>query len=602
MLELLAPVKNYEYGIEAVKCGADALYIGASSFGARSAVTNDVHDIARLTEYAHLYNVKVYVTVNTLLYDDELESAEKIIWELYNAGVDALIVQDMAICRMNLPPIQLHASTQAAAITPERVKFLEKVGFERVVLERAMSLSDIKAIREVSSVDLEAFVFGAICVSYSGQCYLSHEVASRSGNRGVCAQPCRSMYDLTDEKGGLIMRNAHILSLKDLNLDMQLGEMIESGVMSFKIEGRLKDITYLKNSVSYYNSLLNKEISRLNKNGGAFYRSSEGRSTSEFVPEPKKTFSRGFTSYFVGNAEDKLANFESAKPIGELLAKVLRIYKGSVTIDRAVQAVAGDGLCFIKENGELCGAYVNRVENDKITLSSHENIGVGTLLYRNYDKSFSDKVERSKNRRVIDISVTVDFSEDKITNRAEDDYGINTVIEVQNGFETPKDITRVEESVKNSFAKSGDTIFNVKSVDVSGDIRFVPMKTLNEMRRSLLEKLTCVRAENYRVTARKTEISYPECEKHITYKANVTNRLSREFYTLCGAEQIDDGIELSGAGSSTELMRMKYCVRREMGECLKTGGKYRELYIVNNGRRFKLNFDCRSCEMYITKA
>lgn len=599
-LELLAPAKSYEYGVEAIKCGADALYIGSEMFGARSAASNSLEDIDRLTRYAHVYGVKIYVAFNTVLYDVEFERAEKLIDKLYRIGVDALIVQDMAICEMNLPPITLHASTQTAALTPQRVKFLQDVGFERVILERAHSLKEIESIRNSTNVELETFVFGSICVSYSGQCYMSETVASRSGNRGVCAQPCRSTYNLLNEKNELLIRNSHLLSVKDLNLENSVLDLITSGVVSFKIEGRLKDIAYLKNSVTYFNSLLNTEIDKLNKSDIIYSRASYGRAVKGFKPQLNKTFSRGFTSYFIDcETKLKVANFQSAKPIGEFLGVIKSINQDKVTLDREVVGVGGDGVCYI-EKGEMCGALINRVERNIVTLNKPIEAQIGSDMYRNYDKSFCDTVEKTKSRRVLDVTLKIDLTQTRLTVDAECENGVSIKIDYNESFDAASNIDRATEMLKSGFAKSGETPFSVKEILLTGEIKFIPTKTINEMRRLLFEKLEIASLESYKVSERSTKISHPKITEPIDYKLNVTNKLSRQFFENCGAKEIEDGVDLSHDYANKELMRMKYCLRREINECLKEGGKHNELYIENNRRVFKLNFDCKNCEMFIT--
>ncbi|MFI3267088.1 MAG: U32 family peptidase [Rikenellaceae bacterium] len=601
-LELLAPAKNYELGVEAIKCGADALYIGSEMFGARNAASNTLEDIERLVKYAHIYGVKVYVAFNTIIYDGEIKKAEELIAKLYEIDVDALIIQDMAICEMDIPPIVLHASTQTAALTPQKVKFLQDVGFERVILERAHSLSDIRAIKSECDVEIEAFIFGAICVSYSGQCYMSEAVASRSGNRGVCAQPCRSKYNLYNERDRLLIEGGHLLSVKDLNLDNSIADLITEGVVSFKIEGRLKDETYIRNSVSYFNSLLNKEIVRLNKKGGDYCRASYGTSIEVFEPQLKKSFTRGFTNYFIkGKQSHKLANFKSAKPIGEFFAKIKSIKKDRVTLDRIVSGVGGDGICYLNSEGEMCGALINKVEGDVIVLNKEIDSLAGTEIYRNHDKSFSDEVLRAKTKRSMDVEINVRFKKGVFGVEARCVNGIKFGVELEDKFEAASNVERAVESIKASFMKTGDTPFAVKRIDISGEVKFIPAKLINEIRRSFYEQLEDKCKEGYVPSERKTEICYPKFyDESVDYKMNVTNRLSRQFFEKCGVENIETGLEISKDFAEKELMRMKYCLRKEIGECLKEGGKYKELYIENNGRKFNLNFDCRKCEMFIT--
>lgn len=590
-LELLAPAKSYEYGVEAIKCGADALYIGAPQFGARSAASNSYEDIAKLAKYAHKFGVRLFVTVNTILYDSELREAQKMIWRLYECGVDAIIVQDMALLEMDLPPLELHASTQAAALTPQRAQFYEKAGFERIVVERASSINQIKEISISTSAELEAFVFGAICVSYSGQCYLSHVVASRSGNRGVCSQPCRSRYDLVDEKGAVIVRDKHLLSLKDLNLDHKIGDLIDAGVSSFKIEGRLKELAYLRNVITHFNKIINDEISLRN----GYERSSKGEILTSFEPNPIKTFNRGFTPYFIDEKREKMANFATAKAIGEPLAKVTDISGDRVRLDRSIVATPGDGVWFIDRRGCVKGAYVNCQEADSLILSNTLQLYPGAMLYRNFDKKFNDEAERFKSRRVYPTAIKVLFEGSEMVVEAKTENSKASV--VRRGLSPANNCEKTLESIKSGLSKSGETIFNVTTIDFEGEPLFIPAKEINSLRRELLDRVE--EGIIYTRKLRKVSITHPPLVENVAYKYNVTNHLSEQFYRLCGAKTIIRGVEQRGADVDTELMRMKYCLRGEIGECLMSGGRYKELYIVNNGRKFRLKFHCDSCEMSV---
>ena len=383
-IELLAPAKNLEYGREAINHGADAVYIGAPAFGARSAATNTISDIESLVNYSHLFGSKVFATVNTILFDNELEDAVQMIRQLYNIGVDALIIQDVGLLECDLPPIELHASTQCHNATIERVKFMESVGFARAILARETSLEQMREIRQATTLDLEAFVHGALCVSYSGQCYMSQYLNGRSGNRGCCSQPCRSMYDLYTEDNRMIIKNKHLLSLRDFSAADHLREMMEAGITSFKIEGRLKDITYVKNITAYYRQLLDNMLSGSSK-------ASSGHCTFHFVPDPERTFNRGYTDYFL-TGRHPMASLSTQKSIGKTVAKVSRVEHNALVINSKEPLMAGDGLCFFDSKGCLQGFFVNAVQGSRIIPNRMPNITSGALLWRNHDQKFEKQL------------------------------------------------------------------------------------------------------------------------------------------------------------------------------------------------------------------
>ena len=599
-LELLAPAKNAEYGKEAVRCGADALYIGAPAFGARYSAGNSIEDIAGLVRYAHLFGVRVYAAMNTVLFDDELDEARDMAQQLVEAGVDALIVQDMAYAAFGLD-VSLHASTQAAAFTPESALFLQNAGFDRVILERGMTLDEIRAVRKASTIDLEAFVHGAICVSYSGRCYMGLALSGRSGNRGVCSQPCRSRYDLVDGDGNVLIRDKHLLSLRDLDLSSSLHELAEAGVTSFKIEGRLKDLTYLKNTVLHYR----KKLDELIGSDSRYTRASAGHTVSSLTPDINKSFTRGFTSYYLYGRKRGVSSFDTGKSIGEPLGEVASVRGNTFTLHNGVSGLNnGDGICFVGEDGVFTGTNVNRILPGGIEPNRMEGIASGVLLYRNYDKKFSDSVIAAKVERKIGVSIRVTFG-DKISVAVCDETGIKAGAEFDNTYEKAKSPEIAEASIKKQFSKSGGTVFDVNEVEIGregeGDIPFIPASALNEMRRTLLENLETARTDAYeRLAACCIKTSeYPA--KELSYKGNVTNKAAEDFYRACGVESIAEGPDKTGDYRGVELMRTKYCIRRETGRCLKKVKDGKELYLVNNGVRMKLGFDCDNCEMVIYK-
>ena len=593
-LELLAPAKDYASAVDAIDCGADAVYIGAGKFGARHAATNSVEDIARLVEYAHRYNVKVYATLNTLLFDNELEEARKQALALVEAGVDALIVQDMAYYLMELP-IDLHASTQTNCVTPEKVKFFEQLGFKRAILERSLSKHQIAEIRKATNIELEAFVHGAICVSQSGRCFFSRSTSERSGNRGECSQPCRLEYDLCNDKGEVIIKSKHLLSVRDLDLSARLGEMIDLGINSFKIEGRLKDRTYVRNIVSLYRQLLDKEIAKRDD----VERSSVGRSTIEFEPNAARTFTRGAGEYFFDGKCRGVASFDTPKAMGEKIGKVVKTDRRGIILDRKHNLTSGDGVCFIS-NGALVGTNVVGVEGDHVQLNRYDGVAIGVEMFRNYNRLFSQAVERSRVKRTISADLLLQFSEENITLTATDESGISATATIAQPSEEARDKAKGEEALRRQLMRSGDTIFEVRNIDIS-EVRFAPMSVIGALRREvfeLLEKERLAHHEKSTDIAKNQGVKYPS--KRLAPQDNVTNRLARQFYTDCGVEEIAEGLDCRTSTAGEQVVISDYCIRREIGECLLEKPRLRgDLYLVRGTKKYRLCFDCKACQMKI---
>ena len=595
-LELLAPAKDFDTAVDAIDCGADAVYIGAGKFGARHSATNSIEDIARVTEYAHRFGVKVYATLNTLLYDNELEEARQQALALIEAGIDALIVQDMAYCRMNLP-IELHASTQTNCVTPERVKFFEEVGFARAILERSLSKNDIAEIRKATTIELEAFVHGAICVSQSGRCFFSRSTSERSGNRGECSQPCRLEYDLCNDKGEIIIKGKHLLSVRDLDLSARLGEMIDLGVTSFKIEGRLKDRTYVRNIVSLYRRLLDAEIVKRND----VERSSVGRSAIEFEPNASRTFTRSAGDYFFDGKRRGVASFDTPKAMGERVGKIVKTDRRGIIIDHKHDLATGDGVCFIS-NGSLVGTNVVGVEGDRVLLNRYDGIAVGVEMFRNYNRLFSQAVERSRVKRTISVDLSLQFSEKNITLTATDEEGISATLSVECATEVARDKTKGEEALHRQLVRSGDTMFEIGNISIQ-NIRFAPMSIVGALRRDTLSLLANNRVYRYSISKNgqfieKREVKYPT--KRLTPQDNVTNRLAREFYTDHGVEEIAEGLDCRTSTIGEQVVISDYCLRREIGECLKERPRLKgDLYLVRGTKKYRLDFDCKACQMRI---
>lgn len=600
-IELLSPAKNAETAIAAVQHGADAVYIGAPKFGARAAVGNSLEDIAKAVDYAHHFNSKIYSTVNTVLYDNELKEAEKMIRDLYRIGVDAIIVQDMSILRMDIPPIQLHASTQCDIRTPEKAKFLENVGFSQLVLARELTIEEIKAIRNAVSVPLEYFVHGALCVSYSGRCNASCYFKDRSANRGECSQICRLPYNVYDENG-LIMKEKHILSLKDFNLSDRLEDLLEAGVSSFKIEGRLKEVQYVKNITALYNNRLN-EICKINPD--KYRRSSFGTCEYCFEPNPEKSFNRGFTHYFneTRNPKQKLASIFSPKSIGEKIGTVQKCFKNTITIKGNANLANGDGLVYLK-NDELFGFRANKVTGNSIQLLNNIQITPGTTIYRNLDKSFSDLLSKDSATRKIGISVALAKTEKGLRIDGSDEIG-NTCSAFY-PFEAEKAKNDQTDYQKRIISKLGNTNYVLHNLDnnaVSG--LFIPASILTEIRRIIIESLESSQRTNYKFAYRKEENKKAKCPYgNLIFSDNVANNLSRAFYTEHGAESIEPAMEVSKDLKNPILMTTRYCIRRQLDACLKEKGHNKigkHLVLESNDIKMSVEFDCKNCQMILRK-
>ena len=593
-LELLAPAKDYDTAVDAIDCGADAVYIGAGKFGARHAATNAIEDIARVAEYAHRYGAKVYATLNTLLFDNELEEAKAQAEKLIEAGVDALIVQDMAYYMMGLN-IPLHASTQTNCTTAEKVHFFEEVGFARVILERSLSKEQIREIRKRTTIELEAFVHGAICVSQSGRCFLSRSTSERSGNRGECSQPCRLEYDLCNEKGEVVIKGKHLLSVRDLDLSARLGEMIDLGISSFKIEGRLKDRTYVRNIVSLYRQLLDKEIAKRDD----VERSSVGRSVVEFEPNASRTFTRGASEYLFDGKRRGVASFDTPKAMGERIGKVSRADRRGVVIDRKHDLATGDGVCFIS-GGSLVGTNIVGVEGERVQLNRYDSVAVGVELFRNYNRLFSQAVERSRVKRTISADLLLQFSEEQITLTATDECDISATATIAQASEEARDKIKGEEALRRQLMRSGDTMFEVRDIKIS-EVRFAPMSAIGALRREVFELLERERLAQFKKEENLAEKRYAEYPaERLTPQDNVTNRLAREFYAECGVKEIAEGLDCRATTSGEEVMVSDYCIRREIGECLLEKPRLKgDLYLVRGTKRYRLCFDCKKCQMRV---
>ena len=597
-IELLAPAKDYETGIAAINHGADAVYIGAARFGARQAAGNSVEDIARLVDYAHIFGVKVYVTLNTIIYDEEVPQVEQLVKELYDAGVDALIVQDMGLPGMDIPPIPLHASTQMDNRTVGKVKFLSAIGFPRVVLARELTLEQIKEIHAaVPQTELEVFVHGALCVSYSGQCYASQHCYGRSANRGACAQFCRLEFDLQDADGRVIDSGRHLLSLKDMNRSASIEEMLDAGVTSFKIEGRLKDASYVKNITAYYRERLDAVFARRKE----YARASQGKSTPQFVPSPEKSFNRGFTDYMLHGSKDGITSFESPKSKGQYIGRVKFVSRNYFTVVGG-EFNNGDGACFVGQNGKLQGFRINKVEGNRIYPQTMPRIESGDELYRNYDCDFERQLSRPDSPRRIAVSLRFSDSAFGFCLQATDESGVEHCIEMPFKKEVARSSQR--DNIITQLGKWGNTPFEVTAVDVElSDDWFVPSSLLSEMRRTLCEHiLKNRRAAVERIDMRLKETDAAYVTTALDYKGNVSNSYARKFYNRHKVTDVQPAFELEGKEGAT-VMFCKHCIKYSFGWCSKSGkpSPYKEpFYIVSgDGRKFRLAFDCKECLMKV---
>lgn len=615
-IELLAPAKNLECGIEAVNHGADAVYIGAPKFGARAAAVNSLEDIAALVAYAHLYNVRIYVTVNTILKEEELAETEKMIWELYRIGVDALIVQDMGITRLNLPPIPLHGSTQMDNRTPEKVRFLADAGFRQVVLARELSLQEIRRIHEACpETPLEVFVHGALCVSYSGQCYVSQACFGRSANRGECAQFCRLPFSLVDADGKTIVRDKHLLSLKDLNQSEVLEDLLDAGASSLKIEGRLKDVSYVKNVTAAYRSKLDAIFARRKE----YVRASSGTCRFDFTPRLDKSFSRGFTHYFLQGRDREISSFDTPKSLGEEMGTMKEQRGNYLTVAGVKPFHNGDGVCFLDEQGRLQGFRINRVDGNKLYPAGDvPRIKPRTRLFRNFDQEFERILARKSVERKIGVGWELTDTPSGFALTAADEDGNRITL----SFPYPKELARTPqpENLRTQLGKLGNTPFEVMplggtdspsattapaiAINLSQNW-FIPASVIADWRRQAIDKLTAARRITYRRELhvwKPTRHRFPATS--LTYLGNVMNTAARSFYQAHGVASVEPAYEKQAVPEAV-LMFCKHCLRYSMGWCpthQKGHSPYREPYYLvgTDGKRFRLTFDCKNCQMEVS--
>ena len=621
-LELLAPARDADIGIEAVNHGADAVYIGGPSFGARASASNEIADISRLVAHAHRFNARVFVTLNTIWRDDELEPARQQIRQLYDAGVDALIIQDMGLLELDLPPIQLHASTQTDIRTPEKARFLQDAGLNQIVLARELDLNQIAAIRAATNparCTLEFFVHGALCVAYSGQCYISHAHTGRSANRGDCSQSCRLPYQVTDMEGRIVAHDKHVLSMKDNNQSNNLEALIDAGIRSFKIEGRYKDMGYVKNITAHYRTLLDEIIERRPE----FVRASSGRTTFSFTPDPDQNFNREFTDSFVGGRHDDIGAFDTPKNPGLPIGYVSKLGDKWVELQADSPDTVlnnGDGLCYYTLQKELAGLAINRAEKQasgawrvfpKDPMMSFRDLRAGTQVSRNRDMAWTRMLDRPSSERRIGVWLQLAESRTGFALTLVDEDGHSVRVEAVHAKEPAKDSAKGEATVREHLGKLGATSFAAMGISIDlAQPWFMPASFLKALRRDAVAALEAERAAAYvrpvRLLAVEPPAPYPE--ETLSYLANVYNHKARDFYARHGVKLIAAAYESHEEAGDVSLMITKHCVRYSLSLCPKqakgvTGvqGTVRAdpLTLINGSEKLTLRFDCKPCEMHV---
>jgi collagenase-like PrtC family protease len=624
-LELLSPARDADIGIEAVNHGADAVYIGGPSFGARTSADNSVKDIGRLAKYAHRFNSRIFVTLNTILRDDELEPARKLAWQLYDAGVDALIIQDMGLLEIDLPPIQLHASTQTDIRTPEKARFLQDVGLSQIVLARELTLEQIAAIRGATDPErctIEFFIHGALCVAYSGQCYISHAHTGRSANRGDCSQACRLPYQVTDSQGRFIAHDKHVLSMKDNNQSDNLRALIDAGVRSFKVEGRYKDMGYVKNITAHYRTLFDAILEERPE----LARSSSGRCRFTFTPDPNQNFNREFTDYFVQGRKDDIGAFDSPKNPGQAIGWVTKTGPNFVELETASPSTVlhnGDGLCYYDLHKELVGVQINRAEPvspgavgqwrvfPKDPMTGFRDLRRGTEINRNRDMDWVRGLEKKSAERRIGVWLRFDETADGIALTLMDEDGHSATVATSLPFEAAKDAAQAQVRLRENLTRLGETMFEPMGVALNlSQPWFVPASVSNALRRDAVAALEAARTAAWRRLPRATPVEPPATypEDTLTYLANVFNHKARDFYARHGVKVIAAAYESHEEEDEVSLMITKHCVRWSMSLCPKqakgvTGvqGTIRAepLTLINGNEKLSLRFDCKPCEMHV---
>lgn len=600
-LELLSPAKDHLTGVTAILSGADAVYIGGPDFSARSAAGNSWDDIKKLCDFAHQFYAKVYVAVNTVFFNGEEGRVQNSLDKAYKAGADAVIIQDMGILKLSLPPIPIIASTQCHNISAEQVKYLERAGFSRAILARELSIDQIREIKKnTKSIELEAFIHGALCVSYSGRCYFSLALSGRSANRGKCMQVCRLPFDLMDSEENTIEKNKYLLSPRDFNLSGELEKLIEAGITSFKIEGRLKDASYVGNVTAFYRKELDKIIA---ESGGRFKRASSGIEKLSYEPDLSKSFNRGFTKYFINGRNETVISESGQKSIGEFIGKVKELKHDYFTLDCKHDLKNGDGICWTNVLGELEGININTVEGEKIFPNRKFPHSAGVEIFRNENPAFEKAVTSGAERRIgVLIEVTESGGQFKI--KASDEDGNSVELNFDHDKTPAQNPDQVSENWKKQFSKTGETIFFIRNFIYKATVSyFIPVSSLNQWRRETLTKLFEERIKNYpRKLVEHTGKIPGFYVKHIDSSYNVSNKYAEKFYDEAGAEVVEKAFETLDKEKIKILMTTKHCLKFHLGACQKFGGAKNlkePLFLVLNGNKFRLDFDCCKCEMNI---
>ncbi len=602
-IELLAPARDALCAKAAIDHGADAVYIGAPHFSARQQAGNSIDEIARVVDYAHVFGARVYVALNTILFDSELDEAVEIIHQLYKIGVDAIIVQDFGLLERELPPIALHASTQMMNHTAQKVKFLQRAGFEQVVLDRELTESEIRAIAKQTDVRLECFIHGALCVSYSGRCYMSHAVSGRSANRGECAQMCRLPYTLRTSNGKILMHNKHLLSLRDMNQTNNLEALMDAGVSSFKIEGRLKNADYVANVTLHYR----RQIDAILRKRPEYQRVSSGRIVSSFEPDPAKSFNRGFTTYFFNGRNPDIWQTETPKSLGEYLGRAIDIRNGSFAIKGNPRVNNDDGLFFIADNGQTGGLKVNTAEAGRVVPEKLNGLAPNARVYRNSNAAFAKQMRQNTTHRVVDVDINVSCAGNHFVVSVSDDDGVASSFSMHIEAQTANNIEATRAQMIRQMSKLGGTQFAARSVtiDDSAAAKFVPSAELNALRREAVENHAVVRKCNFYPQDTKfapTTEPFPQSE--LAMQKNVVNASAKAFFARHGAEITEMGLDSIQNLKGKTVMTTRHCILYSLGKCLRKTPEMKQqlpLTIENGSEKFELGFSCSHCEMTVTK-
>lgn len=611
-LELLSPARDTAIAREAILHGADAVYIGGPGFGARHNASNSLQDIANLVPFAHRYGAKIFITLNTILHDDELEPAQRLITDLYETGVDALIVQDMGIMQLDIPPIELHASTQCDIRSVEKAKFLSDAGFSQIVLARELNLQQIRDIHACTDATIEFFIHGALCVAYSGQCYISHAQTGRSANRGDCSQACRLPYTLKDDQGRVVAYEKHLLSMKDNDQSANLGALIDAGVRSFKIEGRYKDMSYVKNITAHYRQMLDAII----EDRGDLARASAGRTEHFFIPSTDKTFHRGSTDYFVNARKGDIGAFDSPKFIGLPVGEVLKVTKEYLEVDASEPLANGDGLNVLIKR-DVVGFRANTVEKtgeNRYRVWPNEmpaemyKVRPHHPLNRNLDHNWQQALTKTSSERRIAVDIEIGGWQEQLVLTLTSEDGVSVTHTLDGQFDEANNAEKAINSLKEGVAKLGQTLYYARHIDINlPGALFVPNSVLNSFRRETVEMLDEARLANYQRGSRKAVSDpapvYPDT--HLTFLANVYNHKAREFYQRFGVQLIDGAYEMHEEKGDVPVMITKHCLRFAFNLCPKQAKgnikswKATPMQLVHGDEVLTLKFDCRPCEMHV---